>query len=246
VCRGTTVDEALLQVVAGVVNGDYENAWGLAVDAIGAAYGNRGCAGDGAKQGWGKQMIYWMAVGVAIAVAAAAMWWLVTKGPHKREGLWTGDGEWLPRELKFAHLVASEKQFITNRPIALGAVVDRVYEKPNKQLVLVELKTRDREQTYASDVMELSAQRMAVRGQTNRDVADIGYVVVINQATGSKKALPVKLVSDEEVVRLAARREAITTGNTRATKVEIRGLCEQCGHLTACNPKLSGHGRRGE
>lgn len=179
-----------------------------------------------------------------LVLAGATIWWVIVER-KKRVKLSGSDLGWLPRELVSAKLMASEEEFVTSVPISLGAVVDRLYEKPNKQLVLVELKTREREQTFASDVMELSAQRMAVEGTTKREVADIAYVLVMSSATGTKKALPVRLVPAAEVVRLVKRREAITTGGVRPTKAEIKGLCERCGHLKACNPSLGVRGQKG-
>jgi CRISPR-associated exonuclease Cas4 len=75
-------------------------------------------------------------------------------------------------------------------------------------IVLVEFKTRWINQPLLSDVIQSSAQRMAVMGQTGRVVASYGYVTV---KLPTRRALPtahrVELMSDEQVVALSRRRE---------------------------------------
>ncbi len=96
-----------------------------------------------------------------------------------------------------------ERLFRISTPVGLVAKLDRAYRMPSGLLVLVELKTRWINQPFLSDVIQLSAQRMAVMGQTGQAVASYGYVMV-KAPTG--RAFPiahrVQLMTDEEIVAL--------------------------------------------
>jgi CRISPR-associated exonuclease Cas4 len=103
--------------------------------------------------------------------------------------------------------------FRISTPVGLVAKLDRAYRMPSGLLVLVEFKTRWSNQPCLSDVIQLSAQRMAVMGQTGQSVASYGYVMV---KAPTPRALPiahrVKLMTDEQVVALVRRREDVLAG----------------------------------
>ena len=67
-----------------------------------------------------------------------------------------------PVRLRDAELVFVERQFRSSGRWPVVARVDRVYRKPSGILVLVELKTRASPVVTRSDVIQLSAQRMAM------------------------------------------------------------------------------------
>jgi len=67
-----------------------------------------------------------------------------------------------PKALRDAKLVYMEKLFRVQTPIRLVARLDRAYRTPDGQVVLVELKTRWIHKAYLADVIQLSAQRLAV------------------------------------------------------------------------------------
>lgn len=76
-----------------------------------------------------------------------------------------------PDELAGARLLYMEKQFRIRKPISLIARIDRAYRAADGAIVLVELKTRWKNRAYATDVIQLSAQRMALevrRGSGSR------------------------------------------------------------------------------
>ena len=108
-----------------------------------------------------------------------------------------------PAALRNAELVYMERLFRISTPVGLVAKLDRAYRLPSGLLVLVELKTRWSNQPCLSDVIQLSAQRMAVMGQTGQSVASHGYVMV---KAPTKQALPiahlVNLMTDQQVVAL--------------------------------------------
>ena len=67
-----------------------------------------------------------------------------------------------PAALRDAELVYVEKTFRTTSPVPIAAKLDRAYRLPSGQLVLVELKTRWNGGPNLSDVIQLSAQRVAL------------------------------------------------------------------------------------
>ena len=107
-----------------------------------------------------------------IAFALIVVWWI--RRGHRRADADT----WLPPELQTAKLAYAERLFRTDGPIRISARVDRVYRDRAGRLTLVELKTRGRDAVYASDVIELSAQRAAVIATTGETVSAHAYVLV--------------------------------------------------------------------
>ena len=118
-----------------------------------------------------------------------------------------------PVALRDAELVYMERLFRISTPVGLVAKLDRAYRLPSGLLVLVEFKTRWSNQPFLSDVIQLSAQRVAVMGQTGQSVASYGYVIV---KAPTPRAFPtahrVKLMTDEQVVALVRRRKKFSRG----------------------------------
>ncbi|MDO8778637.1 MAG: hypothetical protein Q7K57_59950, partial [Burkholderiaceae bacterium] len=83
----------------------------------------------------------------------------------------------LPQELRGARVIYAERLFRSQSPVVITARVDRVYCNAKGKLVLVELKSREANRTYWSDVIELSAQRFALSGQTGEAMADYAYIL---------------------------------------------------------------------
>ncbi len=138
------------------------------------------------------------------------------------------DTSWLPRDLQHAELVYGEKMFRATQPFPLVAKVDRGYRTTAGVIVLVELKTRDVNRPYFSDIIELSAQRVALQAQTGESVALYGYVLI--QRGGRERKVPhrVSLLPVEEVAALAHRREAVLSGHARPRFAVNQEFCKQC------------------
>jgi len=85
---------------------------------------------------------------------------------------------WRPQELRDTEVVYAERVFRASRPVSIIAKLDRGYRYRNGLITLVELKTRRVDRVYLSDVIELSAQRIALQAQTREPVAPHGYVLV--------------------------------------------------------------------
>mgnify|MGYP003521644189 CR=1 FL=1 len=93
----------------------------------------------------------------------------------------------LPRELRGARLLYAEQLFRSTGKTAITARVDRAYQVASGKIALLELKTRDRNRVFPSDVVELSAQRAAVELQTGEIVAHHAYVAVQRPAKDCQK-----------------------------------------------------------
>ena len=142
-----------------------------------------------------------------------------------------------PAALRDAELVYLEKLFRISTPVGLVAKLDRAYRLPSGLLVLVEFKSRWSKQPCLSDVIQLSAQRMAVMGQTGQSVASHGYVMV---KAPTKQALPiahlVNLMTDQQVVALVRRREDVLAGRALPRRLLSRETCLSCAFRAQCNP----------
>lgn len=141
-----------------------------------------------------------------------------------------------PDALRDAELVYMERLFRTSKPVGVVAKIDRAYRLPSGLLVLVELKTRWINQPCLSDVIQLSAQRMAMMGQTCQAVASYAYVMV-KAPTG--RALPiahrVQLMTDEELVALIKKREDILAGRVAPRRSHSRNACLTCVFRAQCD-----------
>ncbi len=141
-----------------------------------------------------------------------------------------------PAALRDAELVYMERLFRVSTPVGLVAKLDRAYRMPSGLLVLVEFKTRWSNQPCLSDVIQLSAQRMAVMGQTGQSVASYGYVMV-KAPTG--RALPIahriKLMSDDQVVALISRRDDLLTGHVLPRRPLFLRTCDACSFRERCS-----------
>jgi len=115
----------------------------------------------------------------------------------------------------------------------ITAKVDRVYRRRDGRLVLVELKTRRINLAYLSDVIELSAQRIAITRDTGEHVLRHAYVVV-QRPTGRRATHRVQLLTDEEVVLLVRRREAVLAGAQLPCLTRMEGLCKTCTFASEC------------
>ena len=143
---------------------------------------------------------------------------------------------WRPQELRRAPVVYAEAMFRTTEPCAIVARVDRAFELRG-EIVLVEFKTRTTGRVYPSDVIELSAQRVALQRETGRTVRRAAYVVVESPASGERHAYPASLLSEDAVCEIARRRRAVLTGKVTPDETRYPGLCRDCGYVAECQPK---------
>nr|WP_312379275.1 hypothetical protein [Delftia acidovorans] len=153
--------------------------------------------------------------------------------------LWTrrrlsGERASRPRELVHAELVHKEELFRIQEPIRLVVKVDRVYRLPTGSLVLVELKTRDQDRTYLSDIIQLSAQRLAIEIQTDAMVEPYAFVSVVG-LSGKMRSHQVWLLDAATVVDLYRRREAILTRRVSPAYASSKSACCFCALRSRCD-----------
>jgi CRISPR-associated exonuclease Cas4 len=117
--------------------------------------------------------------------------------------------------------------------ITLTAKVDRGYRDPAGIIILVELKNRQRDRVSPSDVIELSAQRVAVMAETGGQVALHAYVIV-QGPSGRRVVHRVGLLDVVEVGALIQRRESILIGRATPRCSRSVRLCRGCGFLRRC------------
>ena len=140
-----------------------------------------------------------------------------------------------PAALRDAELVYIEKTFRTTSPVLIAAKLDRAYRLPSGQLVLVELKTRWNGGPNLSDVIQLSAQRVALSAATGQTVAAEAFVLITRPgARRSPVAHRVDLLSANQVVALVRRREAILADRISPRYTEEVGHCQSCAFRSQC------------
>ncbi len=168
---------------------------------------------------------HWLGLALAaLALLALAAWRL---RPHH-------GATHLPIELRRAELVYAEQQFRAVGSVVLPAKVDRAYRRRDGVFVLLELKTRARAKVYLSDVIELSAQRIALAAETRSPVAEHGYVLIQGPDGRQLACRRVKLLSDGAVLELARRRSRLLTGEAAPRANGAPHLCRSCTQRERC------------
>ena len=166
-----------------------------------------------------------------IAVAVA---WILALAWHRRRAA-RAERVSRPRELRDAELMYMEKRFRIRRPIHLVAQLDRAYRAPDGALVLVELKTRWGG-PQLSDIIQMSAQRMVVEGETGQPVARHGFVMIERpDAQRSLRSHHVQLWDAAQVVALARRREAVLNGLASPRHAARIETCRRCLYRSECD-----------
>ena len=174
-----------------------------------------------------------MSLEAAAAVVVGAFgvllwrWWL--SGPDSC-------GAQLPPELRRARLVYAERLFRSVGAVSITAKVDHVCRNAAGAMVLVELKTRTSNRVYQSDVIELSAQRVALMGQIGEVVADHGYVLTVRPDGFRMEWHWVKLMTHADVIGSATRWRELLVGNVEPQSTRSPGMCRKCAFVHRCNP----------
>lgn len=168
-----------------------------------------------------------------IAVAFfTACWWLRRRRERRVD-------TWLPGELRSAKLVYAEQLFRSKGSIRISARVDRAYRDSRGHLVLVELKTRDIDKVYPSDVIELSAQRAALAAATGETVKERAYVLVQSTDGRRRRAHRVELLTEGHVAAIANRRRALLAGTIQARRTCMDGICSHCAFANPCRDPVT-------
>ncbi|MCL4182103.1 MAG: PD-(D/E)XK nuclease family protein [Burkholderiaceae bacterium] len=170
---------------------------------------------------------------LTLAVAAAV---LVTAWCSRRaRAVGADERTWQPRELARARLVYRERQFRTSAPLKLVARVDRAYRLPTGRLVLMELKRRSSLRIYPSDIVQLSAQKVALEGATGEAVEPYAFVRVVTSERNDLPPRRVALLDASQVTALQRRREAILAGRVAPGYAQSSRACRDCAFRSCCD-----------
>jgi len=142
------------------------------------------------------------------------------------------DDAWLPADMRGAPIAYAEKTFRSTRH-RLVSRLDRAYRLATGYR-LVEFKTRRRHVTYDSDVIELSAQRIALAEETGQPVDE--RALVVSQVGTERQVHYVRLSPEAEVVKLMRRRQGILDGTIEPDYAARRGICKNCEFVRECRP----------
>ena len=144
----------------------------------------------------------------------------------RREENWGGEA------LRGKRLIFSERVFRSRRT-GIVAKIDRGY-LADGSIHLLEFKTRRRHRVYPADIIELSAQRVAVQDDDGRRVTDVGYVLTENARDGSRHLHQVRLLPEDILLRLRDRRAMILGGRVPPREATAPGLCKGCAYRVEC------------
>lgn len=143
----------------------------------------------------------------------------------------------VPAELRGAEIAFAEATFRSHRH-RLVATLDRAYRTP-AGIQLVELKTRASDLVYMSDVIELSAQRVALEDETGEAVSDEAWVIVQNSRTGRRTPHRVRLMETSEIAAMRNRYADVVQGRVkRPARARSPSQCSQCPHRARCAAKF--------
>ncbi len=163
---------------------------------------------------------------IAVAMLCLGVWWWL----YLRRAGWSS----LPGELRRAELVYSERLFRVWEPEAISAKVDRAYRRHDGVFVLLELKTRTHARHYLSDVIELSAQRLALGSEVGLPVAAHAYVLVQGPDGRQLGCHRVRLLPAQDVLALVRRRRLLLEGRIEPRINGAPHLCGNCAHRQRC------------
>lgn len=170
------------------------------------------------------------AVAILLGTAVRSAW----RRAHRAD-------RWMPEGLGEARLAYVERTFRSKGPRPVVARVDRAYRSPRGLITLVELKTRAEDRVYASDVIEISAQRLALSSETGERVVPFAFVVV--ESDSGRISKRVKLMSTDQVRKLVDRRNDLLEGRLVPRAPAHARLCGKCAHRKRCDfGRMTGHG----
>jgi len=174
---------------------------------------------------------------VALLLTGLVLLACVCIGYKRRRTRVQREDSWRPKALQGAPIAFAEAKFVTDKPFPLVAKLDRAL-RLGATLTLAELKTRPTHRIYQSDVIELSAQKLAFEQGAREVVNATAYVVTQNPETGSRHTHAVQLMSNTELTELAHRRNRILSGKELPRITQHRGLCRSCAFFSRCRPDL--------
>lgn len=153
-------------------------------------------------------------------------------------GSWLHRAPKLPVKPSSSRLIFAEKSLSITHPIHLVARIDRAY-RDGEALALLELKFRRSNHVYESDIIELSAQRVALIHGIRQRVHDYGYVEIFNTKSGRRTVQKVRLHPEHRVNDIAHRRRLLLAGAIAPRGCVNKACCRHCEYRAECGAFFS-------
>ena len=123
------------------------------------------------------------------------------------------------------------EQFLKiNDPIPLCGKPDVVWETRDGTLIVGDYKSRENQQVYESEVIQLSVYKLLVERTQKRPVADYGFIHFKNR--NMKK---VSLMKEKEIIALYHRYWNVIGGEVVACAANSKNYCRYCSHKHECS-----------
>ena len=168
--------------------------------------------------------------GLAIALAVLAVLGRLLWRRRARLAEWRQR----PDALRDAQLLSVEAEYRSKGARPIVARVDRAYRLPSGRVTLMELKTRSTVAVLPSDVIQLSAQRIALEDELGLPVTDEAFVLIPARAPAPFAVRAVQLMSRTAIDALVERRWRLMDGLEVPRWPERENVCHRCGQRTAC------------
>lgn len=172
---------------------------------------------------------------VLVVIAAWILWRSWKAAVAQRE-----EQDWLPARLRGAKLTFSEKKFLVGGPYPLVARLDRAYLTCDGETVLVDFKRRSTRRAFESDIVEISAQRVAMLANGTQRVSLRAYVVIVDPRTEGRTPIPIELEHEDQIRARQRRFIAVREGKIAPRPAASARVCRRCGHRSYCDQVVSG------
>lgn len=176
-----------------------------------------------------ESMLLWMP-GLPIALAVLAVLGRLLWRRRARMAEWRQR----PDALRDAQLLSVEAEYRSKGARPIVARVDRAYRLPSGRVTLMELKTRSTVAVLPSDVIQLSAQRIALEDELGLQVTDEALVLIPARAPAPFAVRAVQLMSRTAIDALVERRWRLMGGVEVPRWPERENVCRRCGQRAAC------------
>lgn len=114
-------------------------------------------------------------------------------------------------------------------PIPLCGKPDVVWKTRNGTLIVGDYKSRENQQVYESEVIQLSVYKLLIEKTQNKPVADYGFIHFKNRYM--KK---VHLMKETEIIALYHSYWDVINGEVEACIANNENYCQYCSHKHKC------------
>lgn len=118
-----------------------------------------------------------------------------------------------------------EKFISINQPVPLCGTPDVVWIDHKGRLIVGDYKSRNGQQAYRAEIIQLSVYKLLLQKTQKRVVADFGYLYFSNG-----KRVKVALLTEKEIINLYYRYLDIINGKSTPKSSTISNYCKFCSH----------------